>query len=56
MPARELLIELDNVHKRYNLGQPNETEVLHGLDLRVARGDFMAFIRSLRLGQEHAGH
>ena len=44
MPARELLIELDNVHKRYNLGQPNETEVLHGLDLRVARGDFMALI------------
>src|SRR5574343_347372 len=44
MPASELLIELDNVHKRYNLGQPNETEVLHGLDLRVARGDFMALI------------
>ena len=40
----DLLIELDNVHKRYNLGQPNETEVLHGLDLKVRRGEFMALI------------
>ncbi len=38
------LIELDNVRKSYNIGQPNEAEVLHGLDLNVARGDFMALI------------
>ena len=44
MAASDLLIELDNVHKSYNLGQPNETEVLHGLDLNVRRGDFMALI------------
>ncbi len=43
-PASDLLIELDCVHKSYNLGQPNEAEVLHGLDLNVARGDFMALI------------
>ncbi|MEK9951082.1 MAG: ABC transporter ATP-binding protein [Curvibacter sp.] len=39
-----LLIELDNVRKSYNIGQPNETEVLHGVDLHVARGEFMALI------------
>jgi len=44
MPASDFLIELDNVRKSYNLGQPNETEVLHGLDLNVRRGDFMALI------------
>jgi lipoprotein-releasing system ATP-binding protein len=40
----DILIDLDNVHKSYNIGQPNETEVLHGLDLHVRRGDFMALI------------
>jgi len=44
MSASDLLIELDNVRKSYNMGQPNEAEVLHGLDLNVARGDFMALI------------
>jgi len=44
MPASDFLIELDNVRKSYNIGQPNEAEVLHGLDLRVVRGDFMALI------------
>jgi lipoprotein-releasing system ATP-binding protein len=40
----EVLIDLDNVHKSYNVGQPNEAEVLHGVDLHVQRGDFMALI------------
>jgi len=40
----DILLDLDNVHKSYNVGQPNETEVLHGLDLHVRRGDFMALI------------
>ena len=38
------LVELDQVHKSYNLGQPNEAEVLHGLNLRIDRGEFMALI------------
>ena len=38
------LIELGAVRKSYNLGLPNEAEVLHGLDLRVARGEFVALI------------
>jgi lipoprotein-releasing system ATP-binding protein len=44
MSPSDKLIELDCVRKSYNLGQPNEAEVLHGLDLNVARGDFMALI------------
>lgn len=44
MPVSDFLIELDNVRKSYNIGQPNETEVLHGLDLNVKRGEFMALI------------
>ena len=44
MSPSDKLIELDCVRKSYTLGQPNEAEVLHGLDLNVARGDFMALI------------
>jgi lipoprotein-releasing system ATP-binding protein len=38
------LIELDAVRKSYNIGQPSEAEVLHGLGLRVTRGEFVALI------------
>ena len=38
------LIELSDIHKTYNAGLPNEAEVLHGLSLRVARGEFVALI------------
>lgn len=44
MSSGDLLIELDNVRKAYNVGQPNEAEVLHGVDLNVTRGEFMALI------------
>ncbi|MCA0214370.1 MAG: ABC transporter ATP-binding protein [Proteobacteria bacterium] len=38
------LIELDAVRKSYNIGQPNEAEVLHSLGLRVTRGEFVALM------------
>jgi lipoprotein-releasing system ATP-binding protein len=38
------LIELINVRKSYNLGLPSEAEVLHGLHLHVARGEFVALM------------
>jgi len=38
------LIELKQVHKTYNLGLPNEAEVLHGIDLRVNIGEFIALM------------
>jgi lipoprotein-releasing system ATP-binding protein len=40
----QALIQLQQVRKRYNIGLPSETEVLHGLDLRVDRGEFIALI------------
>ena len=38
------LIALQGVTKRYNEGRPNEAEVLHGIDLTLARGEFAALI------------
>ena len=38
------LIELVDIHKSYNVGQPNEAEVLHGVSLTLARGEFVALI------------
>jgi lipoprotein-releasing system ATP-binding protein len=43
-PSAAPLIELSDIHKSYNLGRPNEAEVLHGLSLQIARGEFVALI------------
>ena len=43
-PGTPPLIELADVRKRYNLGRPNETEVLHGVSLRLVAGEFAALI------------
>jgi lipoprotein-releasing system ATP-binding protein len=38
------LIEISELRKSYNLGLPNEAEVLHGLSLRINAGEFVALI------------
>ncbi|MFY3383774.1 ABC transporter ATP-binding protein [Paracidovorax sp. MALMAid1276] len=38
------LIALDGVRKCYNVGLPSEAEVLHGLDLQVQSGEFIALM------------
>ena len=38
------LIALQGIRKSYNLGLPNQTEVLHGIDLQVAHGEFVALM------------
>ena len=38
------LIELTDVRKSYNQGLPNEAEILHGLNLRVNNGEFVALM------------
>ena len=43
-PPGALLVELTDIHKRYNLGLPNEAEVLHGVSLSIAHGEFVALI------------
>jgi lipoprotein-releasing system ATP-binding protein len=42
--ASPLLVELTDLHKRYNVGLPSEAEVLHGIELRIANGEFLALI------------
>jgi lipoprotein-releasing system ATP-binding protein len=38
------LLELDGVRKSYNVGLPNEAEVLHGLSFSIGHGEFAALI------------
>ena len=38
------LIELADIRKSYNIGLANEAEVLHGMSLTLARGEFVALI------------
>ncbi len=38
------LLRLQGARKSYNLGQPNQTEVLHGIQLQVQPGEFVALI------------
>jgi len=38
----EPVVRLRGVRKAYNIGLPNETEVLHGIDLELDRGQFQA--------------
>ncbi len=38
------LIQLHQVRKTYNAGLPNEAEVLHGIDLQLNAGEFIALM------------
>jgi lipoprotein-releasing system ATP-binding protein len=38
------ILRLEKVCKAYNVGLPSETEVLHDVDLRLDRGEFLALI------------
>lgn len=41
---RNNLISLKNIVKTYNVGKPNELEILHGIDLEVSNGDLLAIV------------
>jgi len=36
------VVHLSGIRKSFNVGEPNETEVLHGVDLRLDKGQFVA--------------
>jgi lipoprotein-releasing system ATP-binding protein len=36
------VLRLEKVRKAYNIGMPSHTEVLHGIDLKLERGQFLA--------------
>jgi lipoprotein-releasing system ATP-binding protein len=38
------LVELIDIKKSYNVGQPNQAQVLHGLSLKINKGEFVALI------------
>ena len=42
-PARPL-IAMRGIRKSYYIGQPNELEILHGIDLTVYPGEFVAIV------------
>lgn len=44
MAMSDALVRLEDLHKTYNEGLPNAEEVLHGVDLAVAPGEFTALI------------
>ena len=44
-PARSAnppIVQLSKVHKSFNVGEPTEVEVLHGIDLVLRAGEFVA--------------
>lgn len=38
------VIEMHGIIKRYYVGQPNELEILHGIDLTVKEGEFVSIV------------
>lgn len=40
----EPIIRMEHIIKRYYIGQPNELEILHGLDLTVHEGEFVSIV------------
>jgi lipoprotein-releasing system ATP-binding protein len=44
MPERREVMRLEGLRKSYNIGQPNEVEVLHGIDLCLDSADFAALV------------
>ena len=44
MPEPREVLRLEGLRKSYNIGKPNEVEVLHGIDLRLDSADFAALV------------
>jgi len=44
MAKGDVIIDMKNIVKRYFIGEPNELEVLHGIDLQVKEGEFVAIV------------
>lgn len=44
MSDKKEIIALKNIVKRFYIGQPNELEILHGIDLSVKEGEFVSII------------
>ena len=51
MAEQHSMIELQRIIKRFYIGQPNELEILHGIDLKVNRGEFVSIVGSSGSGK-----
>lgn len=40
----EPIVDAKNIYKRYYIGQPNELEILHGIDIKIYPGEFVAIV------------
>ncbi len=43
-PEKKIIIDAKNIIKRFYVGQPNELEILHGIDITVREGEFVAVV------------
>ena len=48
------IIEMHGIVKRYYIGKPNELEILHGIDLEVWPGEFVAIVGQSGSGKSTA--
>jgi lipoprotein-releasing system ATP-binding protein len=44
MQQEAFILELDGIKKTFNVGEPNEAEVLHGIHMTLKRGEFCAIV------------
>ena len=44
MTEEQNIIDLRQIVKRFYVGQPNELEILHSIDLQVKRGEFVSIV------------
>ena len=44
MAEQQEVLRADGLRKSYNVGQPNEAQVLHGIDMRLDSADFTALV------------
>ena len=42
MAKNDVVINMKNIVKKYYIGEPNELEILHGIDLTVCDGEFVS--------------
>lgn len=41
---KKVIIDLKKITKKFYIGQPNELEILHGIDLKVYEGEFLSIV------------
>ena len=44
LKSKKVLIEMKNIIKKYYIGEPNELEILHGINLKIYEGEFVAIV------------